>query len=138
MTISLADGLLADVVRIGDLRERVAARHGMEEIWQLFVEERPAKLAWAEVDPDRILALDTMVINAIALLVLYGIWRGTAVYFEAAAVITTLVLLGQVLELKARGRTGAAIKALLGRQDRRGIPQRDQHRVPAQGLARDL
>lgn len=36
------------------------------------------------------------------------------VYFEAAAVITTLVLLGQVLELKARSRTGAAIKALLG------------------------
>ncbi len=35
-------------------------------------------------------------------------------YFEAAAVIVTLVLLGQVLELKARGRTGAAIKALLG------------------------
>jgi Cu+-exporting ATPase len=37
-----------------------------------------------------------------------------AVYFEAAAVIVTLVLLGQVLELKARSRTGAAIKALLG------------------------
>jgi Cu+-exporting ATPase len=36
------------------------------------------------------------------------------VYFEAAAAITTLVLLGQVLELKARNRTGAAIKALLG------------------------
>ena len=36
------------------------------------------------------------------------------VYFEAAAVIVTLVLLGQVLELKARGQTGAAIKALLG------------------------
>lgn len=36
------------------------------------------------------------------------------VYFEAAAVITTLVLLGQVLELHARSRTGAAIKALLG------------------------
>ena len=36
------------------------------------------------------------------------------VYFEAAAVITTLVLLGQVLELKARSRTGAAIRALLG------------------------
>ncbi|MCU1336565.1 MAG: copper-transporting ATPase [Bryobacterales bacterium] len=36
------------------------------------------------------------------------------VYFEPAAVIVTLVLLGQVLELKARGRTGAAIKALLG------------------------
>ncbi len=37
-----------------------------------------------------------------------------AVYFEAAAVIITLVLLGQVLELRARSRTGAAIRALLG------------------------
>ena len=37
-----------------------------------------------------------------------------AVYFEAAAAITTLVLLGQVMELRARSRTGAAIKALLG------------------------
>ena len=36
------------------------------------------------------------------------------VYFEAAAVITTLVLLGQVLELKARSQTSGAIKALLG------------------------
>jgi len=35
-------------------------------------------------------------------------------YFEAAAVIVTLVLLGQVLELRARSRTGAAIRALLG------------------------
>jgi Cu+-exporting ATPase len=40
--------------------------------------------------------------------------HGTApVYFEAAAVITVLVLLGQVLELKARERTGGAIRALL-------------------------
>ncbi|MDF1551601.1 MAG: heavy metal translocating P-type ATPase [Deferrisomatales bacterium] len=37
-----------------------------------------------------------------------------AVYFEAAAVITTLVLMGQVLELRARSQTGAAIRALLG------------------------
>jgi Cu+-exporting ATPase len=37
-----------------------------------------------------------------------------AIYFEAAAVITTLVLLGQVLELRARSQTSAAIKALLG------------------------
>lgn len=36
-----------------------------------------------------------------------------AVYFEAAAVITTLVLLGQVLELRARSRTSEAIKMLL-------------------------
>ncbi|HEU4364158.1 MAG TPA: heavy metal translocating P-type ATPase [Candidatus Krumholzibacteria bacterium] len=39
---------------------------------------------------------------------------GVPVYFEAAAVITTLVLLGQVLELRARHRTGAAIRQLLG------------------------
>jgi multicomponent K+:H+ antiporter subunit F len=36
---------------------------------------------------DRILALDTMVINVIALLVLYGVWRGTAIYFEAAMLV---------------------------------------------------
>jgi len=37
-----------------------------------------------------------------------------AIYFEAAAVITTLVLLGQVLELRARSQTSSSIKALLG------------------------
>ncbi len=36
------------------------------------------------------------------------------VYFEASAVIVTLILLGQVMELRARSQTGAAIKALLG------------------------
>ena len=36
---------------------------------------------------DRVLALDTMVINVIALLVLYGIWRGTAIYFEPAMLV---------------------------------------------------
>lgn len=39
---------------------------------------------------------------------------GIDVYFEAAAVIVTLVLLGQVLELKARSETSSAIKSLLG------------------------
>src|SRR5271165_6252839 len=38
---------------------------------------------------------------------------GVAIYFEAAAVITTLVLLGQVLELRARRRTSGAIRELL-------------------------
>ena len=43
------------------------------------------------------------------------IWPGgsVAVYFEAAAVITVLVLLGQVLEIRARESTGGAIRALL-------------------------
>ncbi|HVT14260.1 MAG TPA: heavy metal translocating P-type ATPase [Fimbriimonadaceae bacterium] len=39
---------------------------------------------------------------------------GVDLYFEASAVITTLVLVGQVLELKARGRTSSALRELLG------------------------
>jgi Cu+-exporting ATPase len=85
---------------------------------------------------------------------------GTApVYFEAAAVITTLVLLGQVLELSARQRTGGAIRALLNlapqlahvldsagaEQDvaleavKRGdrLRVRPGERVPVDGLIRD-
>ena len=42
-----------------------------------------------------------------------GAHGAVAVYFEAAAVITTLVLLGQVLELRAREQTGGAIRALI-------------------------
>jgi Cu+-exporting ATPase len=42
-----------------------------------------------------------------------GVGGDVAVYYEAAAVITTLVLLGQVLELKARSQTSGAIRALL-------------------------
>lgn len=45
---------------------------------------------------------------------LRGEHGAVAVYFEAAAVITVLVLLGQVLELRAREKTSGAIKALLG------------------------
>jgi len=43
-----------------------------------------------------------------------GMGGEVGTYFEAAAVIVTLVLLGQVLELRARSKTGTAIKALLG------------------------
>ncbi|WP_338691815.1 heavy metal translocating P-type ATPase [Bradyrhizobium sp. 26S5] len=43
-----------------------------------------------------------------------GMHGAVAVYFEAAAVITVLVLLGQVLELRARAQTSGAIRALLG------------------------
>ena len=44
----------------------------------------------------------------------YGHSGTVAVYFEAAAIITTLVVLGQVLELRARSHTSSAIRALLG------------------------
>ena len=55
-----------------------------------------------------------------------------AVYFEAAAVIVTLVLLGQVLELRARQRTGAAIKALLG------LAPKTARRINADGNDEDV
>ena len=54
------------------------------------------------------------------------------VYFEAAAVIVTLVLLGQVLELRARGQTGAAIKALLG------LSPKTARRVHDDGMEEDV
>ncbi|MGL4591452.1 MAG: heavy metal translocating P-type ATPase [Aestuariivirga sp.] len=55
-----------------------------------------------------------------------------AVYFEAAAVITVLVLLGQVLELRARDKTSGAIKALLG------LTPRMARRVEADGSEGDV
>ncbi len=56
-----------------------------------------------------------------------------AVYFEAAAMITTLVLVGQVLELRARSQTGRALRALLGlapKEARRIEPGGDERDVP--------
>ncbi|PZQ13987.1 MAG: heavy metal translocating P-type ATPase [Rhodanobacter denitrificans] len=55
-----------------------------------------------------------------------------AVYFEAAAVIVTLVLLGDLLELRARRRTGAALKALLG------LAPKQARRVGADGAETDV
>jgi P-type Cu+ transporter len=49
------------------------------------------------------------------------------VYFEAATVITTLVLLGQVLELKARSATSSAIKSLLGLTPKTARRIKDRH-----------
>jgi Cu+-exporting ATPase len=55
-----------------------------------------------------------------------------AVYFEAAAVITTLVLLGQVLELRARSRTGSALRSLLA------LAPKMAHRIDADGHEHDV
>jgi Cu+-exporting ATPase len=55
-----------------------------------------------------------------------------AVYFEAAAVIVTLVLMGQVLELRARNQTGAAIRALLG------LAPKTARKVHADGSETDI
>ncbi|HVH17887.1 MAG TPA: heavy metal translocating P-type ATPase, partial [Myxococcota bacterium] len=54
------------------------------------------------------------------------------VYFEAAAVIVTLVLLGQVLELRARHQTGSAIRALLG------LAPKTARRIEADGSEHDV
>ncbi len=55
-----------------------------------------------------------------------------ALYFEAASVITVLVLLGQVLELKARSQTSSAIKALLG------LAPKTARRISADGTEIDV
>ena len=54
------------------------------------------------------------------------------VYYEAAAAIVALVLLGQVMELRARSRTGAAIRALLG------LAPKTARKVEADGRERDV
>jgi Cu+-exporting ATPase len=53
-------------------------------------------------------------------------------YFEAAATITTLVLLGQVLELRARSKTSSAIKALLG------LAPKTAHRLNAEDVDEEI
>jgi Cu+-exporting ATPase len=61
-----------------------------------------------------------------------GIDGGAPVYFEAAAVITTLVLLGQVLELRARQQTSGAIRALLN------LAPQQAHLLVADGREQDV
>ncbi|MBU1282818.1 K+/H+ antiporter subunit F [Pseudomonas sp. NPDC079086] len=50
--------------------------------------------------PDRILALDTLYINAIAMLVLFGVWLGSSLYFEAALLIAVMGFIGTVAVAK--------------------------------------
>ncbi len=61
-----------------------------------------------------------------------GMDGAVPVYFEAAAVITTLVLLGQVLELRARQRTSGAIRALLN------LAPQQTHLIAADGTEKDV
>jgi P-type Cu+ transporter len=61
-----------------------------------------------------------------------GMDGAAPVYFEAAAVITALVLLGQVLELRARQQTSGAIRALLN------LAPQQAHRIAADGAEQDV
>jgi len=63
-----------------------------------------------------------------------GLDGSVAVYFEAAAVITVLVLLGQVLELRAREQTGGAIRALLDLAPKRAVRIEDDGSEEEVGL----
>jgi Cu+-exporting ATPase len=60
-----------------------------------------------------------------------------SLYFESAAMIVTLVLLGQVLELRARSRTGAALRALLDLAPKQALlvtAGGDEHEVPLEAV----
>ena len=79
--------------------------------WPFFVR------GWASIVARR-LNMFTLIAMGTGVAYVYSVaaifMRRMDLYFEPAAVITTLVLLGQVLELRARERTGDAIRALLG------------------------
>jgi Cu+-exporting ATPase len=111
---------------------------GRAEVWIEFLLATPVVLwggwpfferAWASVvhrSPNMFtliaMGTGTAYVYSVAAALFPGVFpesfRGhggeVAVYFEPAAVITTLVLLGQVLELRARGQTSSALRALLG------------------------
>ena len=67
----------------------------------------------------------------------YRMGEGVGTYFEAAVVIVALIFLGQVLELRARERTGDAIKALLNlapKTARRILPDGSEHDAPLENV----
>ena len=84
---------------------------------QFFAKGIPALLRWAP-DMNSLVFLGTSaawLYSSVALFAPGLMPEGTqAVYFEAAAVIVTLILVGRWLEARAKGQTGAAIKRLLG------------------------
>ena len=62
----------------------------------------------------------------------FGQWVVLAVYFEAASVIVSLTLLGQILELRARSQTSAAIRSLLG------LAPKTARRIRSDGTEEDV
>ena len=109
--------------------------------WVFYVRAWKSVATW-NLNMFTLIGLGTMVAyvySVVALLfphIFPASFRGTegtvGVYFEASAVIVTLVLLGQMLEQRARSRTGAAIKALLG------LAPKTARRIEADGSERDV
>jgi Cu+-exporting ATPase len=79
-----------------------------------------------------LIGLGTVVAFVASLLTLLGILPGHEMYFEAAAVVITLALLGQVLELRSRGATMDAVRALLA------LAPKTARRIAADGSEADI
>lgn len=83
----------------------------------------------------RSLNMFTLISVGVSAAFLYSLWAlasGGHLYFETAAGITTLVLLGQVLEMRARARTGKALRALLD------LAPQTARRVSENGMEEDV
>jgi len=91
---------------------------------------------WTLIGLGVLVAFGFSIVAALAPDIFPAAFRGhggeVGLYFEAAAVIVTLVLLGQVLELRARGRTGAALQQLLG------LAAKQARRIEADGREVDV
>ena len=104
-------------------------RDGLPGLWRLAP------------DMNSLVAVGTLAAYGFSLVATFapGLLPGgtVAVYYEAAAVIVTLILLGRTLEARARGRTSQAIRHLVGLQPRTAHVRRDGQVVdlPAQALA---
>ena len=136
LTLPLVIVAMRDMLPGGDLLERIASDKTLG--WLELILSTPVVL-WAGW-PFYVRAVQSVINRSLNMFTLIGLGVSVAfiysltgilfpdifpasmrgndgsvgVYFEAAAVIVTLILLGQVMELRARSQTGAAIKALLG------------------------
>ncbi len=130
------------------IHDFVMARIGMEESWYLqfalatsvlfgpglrfFAKGVPALLR-AAPDMNSLVAIGTAAAWGYSVVATFAFGllpAGTAnVYYEAAAVIVTLILLGRLLEARAKGRTSEAIKHLMGLQPKTARVRRDEETV---------
>jgi len=83
---------------------------------------------------DVLVALGSTTAYLYSCIVMLSLWGGTEqwgthVYFETSATIITLILLGRIIESRAKGKTGAAIQQLLGLQAKTARVERGGHEV---------
>lgn len=111
-----------------------SAKPFFERCWTSFLNMRPNMwtLIGIGVGAAYLYSLVAVVAPGVFPAAFRGPEGSVAVYFEAAAVIVVLVLVGQVLELRARERTGAAIRALLD------LAPKTARRVSANGSETDV